>query len=71
MRARSSANASQPCVPLSGPRSRRRNSSGSWLAESTLMMEELETEIEGILINGVYIIKLSHDGCLTMHFKVR
>jgi hypothetical protein len=43
-------------------RSRRRNSSGSWLAESTLMMEEPETGIEGILINGVDIIKFSDDG---------
>jgi hypothetical protein len=31
------------------------------------MMEELETEIEGILINGVDIIKFSDDGRLIMH----
>ena len=49
-------------------RSRRRNSSGSWLAESTLMMDELE--IERILINGVDIIKFSDEGRLITHFKV-
>jgi hypothetical protein len=43
-------------------RSNRRNSSGSWLAELTCMMGELETEIEGILINGLDIIKFSDDG---------
>jgi len=31
------------------------------------MMEELETEIEGILINGVDIIKFSDDGRLIAH----
>jgi hypothetical protein len=36
----------------------------------TLMMEELETEIEEILINGVDIIKFSDDGRPITHFRV-
>jgi hypothetical protein len=51
-------------------RNRRRNSSGSWLVESTLVMEELEIEIERILINGVDIFKFSDGGRLITHSKV-
>lgn len=40
-------------------RSRRRNSSGSWLAGSTLMIEELEIKTVRILSKGVDIIKFS------------
>jgi hypothetical protein len=32
-------------------------------------MEELETEIEGILINSFDIIKFSDDGLLITHFR--
>ena len=33
-------------------------------------MEELETAIEGIVINGVDIIKFSDDGQLMAHLKL-
>lgn len=42
---------------------------GEWRNESGAVLE-FETEIEGIRINGVDIIKFSDDGSLITHFKV-
>ena len=42
---------------------------GEWLSERGAVLE-FETEIDGITINGVDIIKFSDDGELITHFKV-
>jgi hypothetical protein len=42
---------------------------GEWKSENGAVLE-FETEIEGITINGVDIIKFSDDGKLITHFKV-